>query len=164
MELRNRRACREPFHLPLAEDRAAIQQAIAEVLQNIAANEIDTRRASLLLRGLRIATLNLPKEIPNPNPDPLVDEIVLDPAYGLLAPEAELGTTKHKSSATLMLEKLQRQFGEDIGLPGWVRPSIQAAESPLNPHPIKTLRKNRGRRSAALRHLQRTFNQPAKRG
>src|SRR4051795_10689774 len=61
MELRNRRACREPFHLPLAADRAAIQQAIAEVLQKAAANGIDPRRANILLRGLRIATLNLPK-------------------------------------------------------------------------------------------------------
>ena len=154
MELRarkNHRACREPFHLPLVEDRSAIQHAIGEVIQKLAANEIDSRRASILLHGLRIATLNLPKQVPNPTPAPLVDEVVLDPDHGLLAPQAEEGTTRHKSSATLMLEKLQRQFGEDVGLPGWVRPSIQAAESPLNPHPIKTLRKNRGRRRAARR-------------
>src|SRR6195952_3195228 len=77
-ELRRRRACREPFHLPLPEDRSAIQHAIGEVIQKLAANEIDSRRASILLHGLRIATLNLPKKLPNRNPDPLVDEIVLD--------------------------------------------------------------------------------------
>src|SRR5437867_1602362 len=50
------------FELPNPEDRAAIQQAIGEVLQRIAANDLDPRRAGLLLYGLQIASLNLPKQ------------------------------------------------------------------------------------------------------
>ena len=157
-ELRARkghRACREPFHLPLVEDRSAIQHAIGEVIQKLAANEIDARRASILLHGLRIATLNLPKEVPNSNPDPLVDEIVLDADYGLLAPQAEEGTTETKGAASLLLEKLEREFG-----PG--RFAIEASESPLNPHPLRTLRKNRGRAYSRTLNPPRKINLPIK--
>ena len=154
-ELRARkghRACREPFHLPLVEDRSAIQHAIGEVIQKLAANEIDARRASILLHGLRIASLNLPKEVPNSNPDPLVDEIILDADYGLLAPQAEEGTTETKGAASLLLEKLEREFprnpaqnaADDVEVASMLA-SLRASESPLNPHPLKTLRKNRGR-------------------
>ena len=60
---------REPhFDLPLPEDRSAIQSAIGQVLQRIAANEIDPKRAGLLLYGLQIASLNLPAKPPQPNP------------------------------------------------------------------------------------------------
>ena len=51
---------REAFDLHLVEDRASIQLAIARILQRIAANELDTRRAGLLLYGLQIASVNLP--------------------------------------------------------------------------------------------------------
>jgi hypothetical protein len=159
-ELRRRRACREPFHLPMPEDRLAIQHAIGEVIQKLAANEIDSRRASILLHGLRIATLNLPKEIPvNPRyAPPLVDEVVLDPDHGLLAPEAELATPRPKGSAESMRERLEREFPRD---PADEVPSIlstlRASKSPLNPHHVKTLRKNRGRaysRTTALTKLR----------
>jgi len=146
MELRarkNHRACREPFHLPLVEDRSAIQHAIGEVIQKLAANEIDSRRASILLHGLRIATLNLPKEVPNPKPDPLVDEVVLDPDHGLLAPQAEEGTTRHKSSATLMMEKLERQFPDRFKNGDMIR-SIDAAEVPAQPQPPQDFTQKQG--------------------
>src|SRR5258708_40196450 len=45
---------------PLPEDRSAIQRSIGEVLLRIARNEIDPKRAGLLLYGLQIASLNLP--------------------------------------------------------------------------------------------------------
>ncbi len=60
------RARRSTFEIPLPEDRSAIQHAIGQVLQRIAANDIDPRRAGLLLYGLQIASLNLLKP-PNPN-------------------------------------------------------------------------------------------------
>src|SRR5579864_2827730 len=56
---RKRRQSR--FTLPNPEDRSAIQQSIGEVLRRIASNEIDPRRAGLLLYGLQIASLNLPR-------------------------------------------------------------------------------------------------------
>ncbi len=52
------------FHLPLPEDRSAIQSAIGMIIQRIASNDLDTKRAGLLLYGLQIASLNLPKHSP----------------------------------------------------------------------------------------------------
>ena len=56
-----RRARQAHFDLPLPDDRAAIQLSIGEVLRRIAANEIDPKRAGLLLYGLQIASPNLPQ-------------------------------------------------------------------------------------------------------
>jgi hypothetical protein len=42
------------------EDRASIQLSIAEVLSRLAANDLDPKRAGLLLYGLQIASCNLP--------------------------------------------------------------------------------------------------------
>ena len=50
----NPRARRAAFDLPLPEDRSAIQAAIGQVLQRITANDLDPRRAGLLLYGLQI--------------------------------------------------------------------------------------------------------------
>jgi len=47
------------FDLLLPEDRSAIQHNIGLILQRIATNQIDPRRAGLLLYGLQIATANL---------------------------------------------------------------------------------------------------------
>ena len=46
---RRRRCRRSAFDLPLPEDRSAIQSSIGQVLQRIASNDIDPRRAGLLL-------------------------------------------------------------------------------------------------------------------
>jgi hypothetical protein len=45
--------------LPTIEDHASIQLALIEVLHALAANQIDTRRASLLLYGLQVAAQNV---------------------------------------------------------------------------------------------------------
>jgi hypothetical protein len=100
------------FDLPLPEDRSAIQSAIGQVLQRIAANEIDPKRAGLLLYGLQIASLNLPREAalakPRREAEPdLVEEVIADPIYGPLAPRAELGETKHQSVIQALLENLR---------------------------------------------------------
>ena len=87
-ELAERERLRETFELPLPEDRSAIQHGIGQVLQRIASNSIDPRRAGLLLYGLQIAALNLPK--PTATPLESVEEIVHDEAYGPLAPIQEL--------------------------------------------------------------------------
>jgi hypothetical protein len=99
-----RRRC-STFHLPLPEDRSAIQSSIGEVLQRIAANDIDPRRAGLLLYGLQIASLNLPKQqIAKPE---TVEEITVDPTLGILAPRAEVGqATRRKSTIAQLLETM----------------------------------------------------------
>lgn len=82
----------DTFELPLPEDRSAIQTSIGLVLQRLAAKQLDPRHAGLLLYGLQIASLNLPKEHHDPDRIPAapVDEIILDPELGPIAPESEL--------------------------------------------------------------------------
>ena len=69
---KQRRSRRTTFELPLPEERSAIQASIGLVLQRIAANDIDPRRASMLLYGLSIAASNLPKPQPGPHPTPAI--------------------------------------------------------------------------------------------
>lgn len=47
-----------PLQLPAAEDSAAIQLALIEVLQALAGGQIKNRRAGLLLYGLQVASAN----------------------------------------------------------------------------------------------------------
>src|SRR6185312_16715323 len=50
-----RYARRNPLTLPAPTSRAAIQQAIGTIITNLAANNIDRRRAGTLLYGLQLA-------------------------------------------------------------------------------------------------------------
>ena len=79
------------FELPIPEDRSAIQAAIGIILQRIAAGCLDSKRAGLLLYALQIASSNLPKQAAAAPLTPFesVEEIVLDPDHGPLAPIAE---------------------------------------------------------------------------
>jgi len=43
------------LNLPALTDRAAVLNALSQLLQAVALNQIDTRRANLLLRGLSLA-------------------------------------------------------------------------------------------------------------
>ena len=45
--------------LPPVEDAASIQLALIDVLQAIAANQLDSKRAGLLLYGLQVASVNV---------------------------------------------------------------------------------------------------------
>jgi hypothetical protein len=89
----------DTFELPLPEDRSAIQTSIGLVLQRLAAKQLDPRHAGLLLYGLQIASLNLPKEVHDPDriPTAPVDEIILHPELGPIAPESELPPTYRTS-------------------------------------------------------------------
>ena len=93
------------FDLPLPEDRSAIQASIGIILQKIASNDLDPKRAGLLLYGLQIASLNLPKQQPQRDEDALeqVQEITTDPELGTLAPQSEIH--EKKSSIALLLEE-----------------------------------------------------------
>src|ERR1700682_2113089 len=77
--------------LALPEDRSAIQCSIGEVLRRIARNEIDSKRAGLLLYGLQIASLNLPRNAEPARDAYPVEEITADPRLGTLAPRIEVG-------------------------------------------------------------------------
>jgi hypothetical protein len=50
-----------PLELPPLEDAVSIQLALIDVLQALAANQLDTKRASLLLYGLQVASANVQK-------------------------------------------------------------------------------------------------------
>ena len=110
-----RHSRRSAFDLPLPEDRTAIQLSIGEVLRRIASNDVDPRRAGLLLYGLQIASANLPHpRHPAPEPAP-VDEFLLDPALGPLAPPAELPSTSSNNDTrpSLISEFLRELRGEN---------------------------------------------------
>jgi hypothetical protein len=47
-----------PLDLPPVEDTASIQLALIDVLQALAANQLDPKRAGLLLYGLQVASAN----------------------------------------------------------------------------------------------------------
>jgi hypothetical protein len=135
---RRRRSRQAQFDLPLPEDRSAIQSSIGEVLRRIASNEIDAKRAGLLLYGLQIASINLPRatqptratghssynsrsrysgrtlrdeeDIPE---TALVEEIVIDPKLGTVAPRAEfVEEEEHLSSIGQFLRDHDREEEE----------------------------------------------------
>lgn len=109
---------RTPFLLPLPEDRSAIQLSIGEILRRIAGNQIDSRRAALLLYGLQTASANLGRTPPVARDSQQVDEIVSDPHLGALAPVARVGETVGApwSLAQFFKERLDDERAEK-GLP-----------------------------------------------
>lgn len=61
-----RKARRASLDLRIPEDRAAIQLSTGLILERLASNDLDPRRAGLLLYGLQIASSNLPPAAPRP--------------------------------------------------------------------------------------------------
>src|SRR5258708_6926517 len=112
------------FDLPLPEDRSAIQASIGIILQRIASNDLDPKRAGLLLYGLQIASLNLPKQRPDQHEDEpeQVHEITTHPELGTLAPQTEI--KEEKSFLTTLLEELRPKTA--------VIPQLQATAEPTN--------------------------------
>jgi hypothetical protein len=141
---KQRRSRSSTFHLPLPEDRSAIQSSIGEVLQRIASNDIDPRRAGLLLYGLQIASLNLPKTQPTgktaaepQTANQIVEEITIHPTLGVLAPRTEVSEiTKPKSIVAQLLER--RMLSDDEAKaaaqePATI-PTLQATADRSDPH------------------------------
>jgi hypothetical protein len=110
------------FDLPLPEDRSAIQASIGIILQRIASNDLDPKRAGLLLYGLQIASLNLPKQQQSDEKDTpeVVEEITTHPELGTLAPQTEI--KEEKSFLTTLLEELRPKPA--------ILPQIQAVAQP----------------------------------
>jgi hypothetical protein len=90
-------------------ERSGIQLAIGDVLRLIASNEIDPRRAGLLLYGLQIASQTLPKANPKEQPKEPISEVILDPEHGLLAPPAELGHDEPKGTLERWMDELDAE-------------------------------------------------------
>ena len=120
-----------PFTLPIPEDRSAIQQAIGEILNRLAGNELDPRRAGLLLYGLQIASINLPRAAPaaaGEQGSP-IEEITTDPTLGPIAPRTELpdpDAPPKNSLVARLLEELQRNNP----------PATNPPETPKPPDPV----------------------------
>jgi hypothetical protein len=137
-------AAQSAFILPDPEDRSAIQAAIGIVLRRIALNGVDPRRAGLLLYGLQIATQNLPKAAPLPalrkpaHALATVEETVLDPEFGILAPPAEFRAPKFahttKSRSRSRISKHQRSAFADLLTHDWDQPPT--SPEPSTPDPI----------------------------
>jgi hypothetical protein len=103
-ELALRRGKQATFRLPEPEDRTAIQLAIGEILHRLAANDLDNKRAGLMLYALQIASSNLPKS--TQQTAQTVEDIVQDATHGPLAPEAEFHSAPHeKSLEQILLEQ-----------------------------------------------------------
>ncbi len=103
-----------PFTLPVPDfnDRGALQLAIGEVLNRLASNQLDPRRAGLILYGLQIASLNLPRvpAAPAQQDANLVEEIVSHPDLGPIALRTELpdpGAPRPNSLIARLLEALE---------------------------------------------------------
>jgi hypothetical protein len=138
--LRQRRNRRSTFDLPLPEDRSAIQSSIGEVLRRIASNDIDPRRAGLLLYGLQIASLNLPRQQNtqrNAKSEPVetVEEITIDPTLGVIAHRAEVAAiAKRKSPVAELIERMIRDEKEQTTPPEpTTLPTLQATEDMVKP-------------------------------
>ena len=84
------------FELPAPEDRSAIQAGIGLVLQRIASGCLDSKRAGLILYGLQIASLNLPRA--TPSSEESVVEVTLDDHNQALAPIKEILPEKAKQT------------------------------------------------------------------
>jgi hypothetical protein len=107
---RARRGRQSTFDLPVTDpnDRTGLQSTIVEVLRRIASNDIDPRRAGLLLYGLQIASLNLPKPQTaqrgrKTEELETVEEITTHPELGILAPIADADEVKIRPGGALDL-------------------------------------------------------------
>lgn len=108
------------FELPVLEDRHSIQLALSLLIAAVARNEVDSRRAALLLYGLQIASANAHKLNPEPRIRPAkVSKTILDEATGeLIAPDEdpedpdEFGDHERMGTATRYFMKVEREAAE----------------------------------------------------
>ena len=131
----DRRRRQAHFDIPLPEDRSAIQCSIGEVLLRIARNEIDPKRAGLLLYGLQIASLNLPPVPKKSTRDTYpVEEIVIDPQLGTLAPRIEVGKAQVPEERLSVVARLLRDTDPRLDeIPGAPRPASGTWDSTASP-------------------------------
>ena len=137
-----RRSRRSAFDLPLPEDRTSIQLSIGEILRRIALNDVDPRRAGLLLYALQIASTSLAQARSQPRnqvgdtpAESPVEELTIDPTLGPLAPPAPFVPTASGSKPSL-IEVLLERLGTP-SLPDSVPCPADADEpQPFAPDPV----------------------------
>jgi hypothetical protein len=123
------------FTIPMPDDRGAIQHSIGNILQGLASDTLDTRRAGLMLYGLQTASHNLPREATNsqdrPIPPPTVDEVVDDPELGLIAPESQWDPNhgRKKDPAAALIQEWRKMLRAKAE-------REQAEPTPLIPPPL----------------------------
>ena len=125
------------FNLPSPADlaeRSGVQLALGQILHKIANNEIDPRRAGLLLYGLQIASVNLARDRSRTarGEEGPVYEVTEDPDLGPLAPATPFHE-RHAEGNTLadLLEKLAREDRE--------RNQAEEAAQNSEPNPLPTV-------------------------
>lgn len=106
------------FDLPSPADlseHSGLGLALGLILHKIAHNEIDPRRAGLLLYGLQIASMNLKRSTTiKPVNLPCIEDLAFDSDHGFLAPQAELGQSEYdersgRGKVQRLLEKIERE-------------------------------------------------------
>jgi hypothetical protein len=106
--LRFRRARQATFSLAIPNSRLEIQHALGEIMLRIASNEIDLRRAGLLLYALQIANSNLTHhQIQNAQPKPTPQAVQT---------EEESSPSKHPQSHPEPEQKCHPE--RSVGAPG----------------------------------------------
>ncbi len=83
------------FDIATPDNRATVQLALGEILSRIASEQIDPRRAGLLLYGLQIASINLPRQaaLRSAPEFSVVEDLIDDPELGPIATPAEFKRT-----------------------------------------------------------------------
>jgi hypothetical protein len=135
------------FDFTWPEDRAALQLSLCQVLERIASNDLDPRRAGLLLYGLQIASQNLPPLRQTKNEQEIiVDEVVQDEVHGPLAPRATIEDLRPMGPAERLLAKLRREGNDDRDKAKYVDPDD---ENYVDPYVIPTVEAVAAEASAA---------------
>ncbi len=126
------------FQLPSPADlseHSGVALALGLILHKIAHNEIDPRRAGLLLYGLQIASTHSKRDrTPQLNGSPFYDEgeeITFDPELGPLAPEAELGSNEPKSTVQKLIEEMEREDGFTLKAAAEIKTLVRPRSSDL---------------------------------
>ncbi len=103
------------FDLPVFEDRSSILAGIHAIAQRLAANQLDTRRAGLLLYAAQIALQTQPRPLPAEPPflSDIADEVILDPALGPVAPVAEFEIAEEDKTLEQILMEGWEKSEED---------------------------------------------------
>jgi hypothetical protein len=103
--------------LPMPEDRDAIRLAAGQILHAIADNQVDTRRAGMMLYALQIANCALPRQTANSmvqsdSKEDLVDFVTLDSEGAILAPQTQFiepaAPEERQSYASRLLQSLEQ--------------------------------------------------------
>jgi hypothetical protein len=142
------------FRMQPIDDRAAIQIALYDILSRLTAGDLDTKRASILLYGLQIASSNLAardKQQPATHP---IEHLTTDHHLGDLAPIEEIPATEEPTTNSVILSEAVHEVSSAVEEP---RRTPELTHLPATPPDSPTHlgcgpRHRCGRNSAATIH------------